>query len=561
MENAQVEVCCAGWQRRGPTVSSDGPALVLCDGRHFQCLFVLSEREEHFSLDGSVRQAAAGSDGIQVAEFHFLHRRHCTIWMLLQSGDLGWALWPGGGSAADVNSTGSVLGEGSEGADNPLPSGGCHHRFICTAVNDGDGFMCAVADDGTACLVDSDGKLLASRHVATLRRPTCIATLPHAWAILSSMPQSTCLLSVCDIHSLTVLATLDFGEQKVSRVISWGQPSYAAKEPLASTTLLAFADSPPRVISLHLGHDGLPLAFDAHPPFVCELPLMSPHTYVLCAEAFVATPAPLVACGLSDGTICMLRATARPEMFEVCGRHSLSDSQCAPLVSCGFTAWSQPSVGGQLALFAVTSSSQHRLWISRLAPPVAIAAGGQPSATAPVSDDIASLHISLDSDSCWTMCHDGADCVPDSLAAQLPAPPTRDLEALIAQTAQEIAALEWEATALDEVDEEEHPQPLPRPSALLALDVPSPPKITRLSREQFLNPRWVRAQRELVDPVEIARSYLDRACQPEQKPFQPYWVASDVTDALVTRQPLDSAVSLLSVDPLELHVKSLCQPW
>jgi len=109
---------------------------------------------------------------------------------------------------------------------------------------------------------------------------------------------------------------------------------------------------------------------------------------------------------------------------------------------------------------------------------------------------------------------------------------------------------------LDEQEEElEGPQPVPTPAALPSLDVPSPPKITRL------NPRRMRPPQELVDPVEIARSYLDQACQPETKPFQPYWISSDAACAMIHREAQESAVSLLSVDPLNLHVKSLCQPW
>jgi hypothetical protein len=266
-------------------------------------------------------------------------------------------------------------------------------------------------------------------------------------------------------------------------------------------------------------------------------------------------------------------------------------------------------LGQQFGLFAAAASGEHRLWISRLN----VAAENISMREGNVQTDVERSGGSLEptgfsqagsvwSTDLWTaaqreeLCVIGVkddacnfaevapesesishqQCDEESSFARVanryrhvedkPAPPKHQLEALISRTELEIEMLEHEAMrcARDDqgVEEEmERPQPLPAPMPLPTLEVPTPPKISRLGRGHVLDPKWVRAQRELVDPVDVTRSYLDRACRPQPKPVQPHWVTIKAADSRRKAQSQETAVSRLSYDPLEIHVKSLCQPW
>lgn len=153
-------------------------------------------------------------------------------------------------------------------------------------------------------------------------------------------------------------------------------------------------------------------------------------------------------------------------------------------------------------------------------------------------------------------------------AGWTPLPPSAELEALIEQTAREIAELEsqeqfWaDGSDVDDLDRQRYHETAPLPS-LTPLQAPAPPRIQRLGRESRLDSKWARLQRELADPIEISRAYLDRVCRPQPEPAVPYMVPKEVVDEVVdsTRNPWQNSIESLSYNPLEFHIKSLCRPW
>mmetsp|Transcript_28876 Transcript_28876/g.76186 ORF Transcript_28876/g.76186 Transcript_28876/m.76186 type:complete len:208 (-) Transcript_28876:191-814(-) len=151
--------------------------------------------------------------------------------------------------------------------------------------------------------------------------------------------------------------------------------------------------------------------------------------------------------------------------------------------------------------------------------------------------------------------HDPPDRAHGGRAASsvpVPLPPTQDLEKLIAQTVQEIASLEEKALCLDEREE---PTGTDVPIAVLtSLDVPAPRKIVRVRR-----PGQGRRPGAETDPLEATRAFLYRKCKPQPKQMQPLWLSFDCSVGL--GDPLKGSLDSLSHDPLEMHVKSLCQPW
>lgn len=147
-----------------------------------------------------------------------------------------------------------------------------------------------------------------------------------------------------------------------------------------------------------------------------------------------------------------------------------------------------------------------------------------------------------------------------------PLPPSDKLEALIQQTAREIAELEsqeqfWaDSSDVDEDWHQREPELLP---SLAPVEAPTPPRIQRLGRERRVDPKWARLQKELVDPIESSRAYLDRICRPQPEPVVPHRLPQGFLDEVMaaTRNPLEDFTEILSYDPLEFHIRSLCRPW
>jgi len=137
---------------------------------------------------------------------------------------------------------------------------------------------------------------------------------------------------------------------------------------------------------------------------------------------------------------------------------------------------------------------------------------------------------------------------------------------LVQQTEREIRALEGMENRLraqlsvhrqDETDINDPPT-----EPLIGLDAPAAPRIPRIAREQRMDAKWASAQRDLVDPMESSRAYLDQVCRARPKTTAPYWVPVSAVD--LSRLKLnvrESSLESLSSDPLEKHLKDLCRPW
>jgi len=144
--------------------------------------------------------------------------------------------------------------------------------------------------------------------------------------------------------------------------------------------------------------------------------------------------------------------------------------------------------------------------------------------------------------------------------------PRDELDVLIQRTAREIAELEAKEEMLRQrAYQEDEPalRPVTNPEPLVALDVPVPPGIARLARESRVERRWARTRERLVDPLEASRAYLERTCRPQPRGPRFYKAPENALACLakVSEDPLQNALRSLSVDPLEAHMRSLCQPW
>merc|ERR1712048_976230 len=124
---------------------------------------------------------------------------------------------------------------------------------------------------------------------------------------------------------------------------------------------------------------------------------------------------------------------------------------------------------------------------------------------------------------------------------------------LIQQTEKEILVLEGEEkqmrSEIDELHHEEEPLHVSM-DALIPLDVPAAPKIARIPRESRIDQKWAAAQRDLVDPMQISRAYLDQTCLPVDKKFQPYWIDTNTIDVeSLMANPFESSIESLPSDP------------
>jgi len=143
--------------------------------------------------------------------------------------------------------------------------------------------------------------------------------------------------------------------------------------------------------------------------------------------------------------------------------------------------------------------------------------------------------------------------------------PTEVLDALIEKTAREVEALEderqqWEIEAAQS-EKSIGPDDEEQGGKVVPLEVPAPPRIPRAPRESSVDKRWVRTQRESMEPLAACREYLDRVCRPQAPAPKPQWLEAGSKNLLGAEHSEECSITSLSVDPLAEHVKSLCQPW
>lgn len=181
------------------------------------------------------------------------------------------------------------------------------------------------------------------------------------------------------------------------------------------------------------------------------------------------------------------------------------------------------------------------------------------SASAPTAASGPTL-TGFDATSCKTSAGD---------AGEEPLPERRLLDAEIERTLREIAGLEEESLLLQQAlhDERAAPKPAPGDAAaslppLPPVEAPEPPKISRISREAWVDPKWDKARRELIDPLPLLRSYLDRTCRPPLSAPKPCWVPANTPGIAEPGSDFwEGSVETMTVDPVEQHIKNLCKPF
>lgn len=556
-EFEEGNLSCVQWECHGCAVSADGPTLVLCDGIHFQRLSVLAETAHFLGID----LAPLGTSTRRIREFYFLRGRFCSIFMVLESGQLLRALWPQHSTAPALAVVDDCFTANIAASSGDV----CIEGVVCAAVNQSKpGLLCVVGMHGHTWLISADGFVRTSGHFSAMRNASSLASLPDSWLVLSCTPQAAAsgsstmhTVHLCDLLSLELRVTVRLGCAQISHVFSWCQTQLKDEDAMghvALHTALVVADSPPLLLPVELGGQGpAAIGVNATNPRACVLAgVVQNDVSVEAAAALFRTSGPLIALGLSDGSVLVLRGSLQSNGcigdFQVAGRHQLiSSGQIAPVIDCGFAIWTSVGVEEKLALFAASASGKHQLWITKA-----------PASEAHVSE------VSVDGDDMPRTAPAPTEetCIMADVAEidDEPLPPRHELADLIRRTALEIEMLEHEQQKLIH-NEEDEVQSVPEPTALPAIDVPDPPKISRIARAQCIDPKWARKQQELVDPTEITRAYLDRACRPQGKVHQPHWIPSEFVRMHKTQQPWESAVESFSVDPLEAHVKSLCQPW
>jgi len=487
------------------------------------------------------------------------------------------------------------------------------------------GLLCAVADSGGVFLLDSGAMLLATTQVSSVASVQCAAALPYQWAILScDGMRCASTLQFIGLQTLEMLTVVDLGQIQVSHIASWGQAlGRNTGYPTGTNALLVVATAPLAVASLYLedlqasvedGFRWCPLL--GHFPnadVVCAATLATAPA-PLAALGFSDGSV----CVLRGST--NTQQAGRHLDLDVCGKHRLAVGGTSPVVACGFAVWSQSHDSDSHALFAAAASGGYRLWIKGGAahvpahatkgavvhqgpyehsPPrvssnnvsVGLPLSSQDDSAQPTSQmhyfpmnvDASARHEDLTP---WGPSSRPCSSLPNHLnpplAPPLPhpalggtahiastaeaSPPGLELDAVIKRTVQEIALLEAEQNKLLDsdavlVDEQKEVVTTPESASLIALDVPDAPRIARVSRENQADHKYARAQRELVDPIEITRAYLDRTCRPQRKVQEPYWVPFDPDASRIARDPYECSIASLSFDPLEFQVKSLCRPW
>lgn len=155
------------------------------------------------------------------------------------------------------------------------------------------------------------------------------------------------------------------------------------------------------------------------------------------------------------------------------------------------------------------------------------------------------------------------------MACGEPVPEREALNAEIERAMRGIAGLERQSALLQHALEHEEDRndavPLPEPvplAPLAAISAPEPPRILRVPRDAWADPKWDKARRELVDPVPVVRAYLERTCRPPRRAPRPFWPPANSPEVADPRGNFwEGTLESLDVDPVEQHVRDLCIPY
>jgi len=455
-------------------------------------------------------------------------------------------------------------------------------------------------------LTDSTGAVLVEARIAEPGTAVEFVTaLRGAWSFLCRVPEkpgvgnAMVVVMLCKGDTLEALMSVEIGCVQVSHMLSVGGNSGGAVHPAWGSILLV-CEEPRVLLSVSCINEHQALAgFHEGSRNVLPLSAALPKNGIdasVCSAALLVGSECLVVLGLSDGSVCLLRSIEThfcAGSLQLCGRHFIAPEEESPVVACGFAADVKADEDHRPPLFAATCAGRRRLWITggvcrgATASPAEQQALSASRTTAlldcpPVhratseplgKTDLGPADVPRDPPR-------AAACPPkvlnsdaedhggggDSAARQPmmgpedgPLPRWSELEALIDQTAREIAELEGQEALSAMRDDGDLQAATPVPQ-LPPFSEPRSPRIARVARASCLNQKWARAQRELIDPAELTRSFLDRSVMPQPKPPEPWWVPEDCPEVSMDRDRWECSIESLSFDPLAYHVRSLCRP-
>lgn len=602
-------ICCGRWEESADDTDSElgPPALVLCDG-----LSLLRIPRSGFSTGAPVEQVfeiqGLGEETAddRVIDIHFLSAADdspaVSAFLVLQSHRLYRLPWP-----PDRGS--------SEKQD--VCYADCQYVVSVTATHQA-GLIFGGGVDG-AFSARADGRLEAVAYPAIEQTHMVAATaLSDMWAILCGRgmaQESGHAWRACHSISCCVLLALRTLEMLACIDLQCSANGGGCLHLMSLNNMLLLAgncrratdSSPacPALVSWHVAIDevaqkspcsGAAIALHAD---VCWLEEIHASGNLV-ATASVLEHLRILALGLSDGTIVLLREFAQQSTWQTCGCHSVA--ACAStIVACGFVAWkTHAAVTETLALahglFAASEDGARRLWLSGVGGSeptgarehVAAPQKLQGSQLAPSSAEAAVAAPRRRSDDKRHLHQDARNLAPSGKKAEgsrpaessrrplgpdnkldldlnavssfvPPLPSHSELEALIDLAVREIAELEEQeeqlvrnkpATIQPELSENSRSDGLP---PLAPVAAPSPPKLARVPRAQV--------HHDLLDPLEVTRAYLARSCRPVVQPQALLPLPSAASQLARTAEDIwENSIESLSFNPLEHHIKSLCRP-
>eukprot|EP00929_Paragymnodinium_shiwhaense_P109043 TRINITY_DN75400_c0_g1_i1.p1 TRINITY_DN75400_c0_g1~~TRINITY_DN75400_c0_g1_i1.p1 ORF type:complete len:598 (-),score=90.05 TRINITY_DN75400_c0_g1_i1:247-2040(-) len=569
-------ISCARWLEVPAAPGSpaaESAALVLSSGHRFRCLPVLGgSAVSSFSL---LHRNGEAID--RVIDFWFVYDSHkeLSLFALLEQ--------PGKTRLARRCSVAVARWADPSGEDEaPTSSQSPGHAVeqlppvLCGAAKDGvPGEFCAAGLD-VVFVLDAQGTMVASRHMLRDFVACCIAATPTGWAIAGSRENAAAaassavwLLRSVALDSVTVV---DAGAYCIHNMFSLGRLT----QDLSATTFQSQQPvlcllAAPVGSTVKAGELAMLTARPDHSSreysvSTCRLPvteyLRDTGARSVCSSAFLEGGADgcMLCIGFSEGTLLILRSSNTDpscDGFQVCGRHDLSVASGLPsaVVACGFSAVHSLARGHETALFAGIAAGAHRIWITGSTPTVSAENEVDSSANPPAGR----AETAQDGDESEEL---EARCVPEPV--QLSG--EDHLDALIHQTMDEIAALELERTSMH-LRKDGYPKP-GQPAVevastpMVSLAVPEAPELPRVPRDRRLDPKWAAAQKELLDPTELARAYLDSGILQRWKAPGAAWPPAGCVDPgkAMTHLQEDTLMGL-EHDYLEAHVMSLCQSW
>lgn len=580
----QCNIRFAGWEHGlAHGTKAEDLALILCDGFYLHRVGVVREGGDMFELEMTSPELMTDHKDRTIAEFHVVQGIRRSLFFVFESGRLAWTDWLS-------NCPDSVSMRDSERLTaprtTPRKSEFAKMNIVCAAAASGGlPFFCAATLSGVVLLIDSEGVLLTTQNLPDdASTAACMTSSGSTWVVSCASKRGASFMSKLifyELGTLEVIRTIDIEEFCFSHLLISESNGTFAEHSDCTESVVMVSQTPPAIVLINLVSEAL-VSRPVDTKHLIVYRLASLLNARITSAALLAEPRMLVALGTSDGSVHVFRPSSDPfDGFAPCGRHRLSHDGLACVVATGFSAWSEEGSVGRLGLFAALESGEHHLWVMGSEPPVHESA---PSSRPRRSDSDTSLAPRCPPEP--ASCDRPPDPVelaprraaqptpcPERLQGDrvarlkvgaavavarehVPVPLTSDLESLIARTARQIAELEDEEAAFARAADKREATIVLESPPIVPLEVPPPPASRRQLGFCSVTQKWSEKQRELIDPMEMSRAYLERLNRPVAKPQQPFWPPSPQHGDSVHI----SSVSL-SFDPLEDHVRGLCQPW